>query len=117
MKYVKYFALNGVFAYAVYAGVLNGQEGWANIVKFLTIVMFVIGILAVIGKEQAAQELAKKKQKLRTIPVNIDIIYDFAITFVFAYVGWFGYAAMYLAQTLMIHAFADRVDEIITENA
>lgn len=112
-KVAKYVAFNGLFAYALYAGVVNGADGWANVVKFFTWLIFIVGMFAL--ADTAKEEFAKKPDP-RTVPNWFDYIVDIIIAGVFAFNGWFFYATIYLLGNLWLHGALDEAMKLRAEN-
>lgn len=97
IKYLRYLVLNSVFAYAIYAGVINNVSGWANIAKFMIIAMFIIGLM--IFFLQTNKDVLKsytENSHNRIIPKWVDRTFDGIVLGVLVYYGWIWYGAMFL---------------------
>lgn len=97
MKLLRYITLNTLFAVALYFGIVEGVVGAANIVKFFTVAMFIFGVLGLIVVSIVPN---LEPKNIRSVPVWVDLVYDFAVVGLFASFGWFGYATMYLISTV-----------------
>ena len=110
-RFLEYVILNGVMAYAVYAGVLNHSQGWENISKFMIIYMFIFGTAYLISQNsvEVYKEMMKRPQTI--VPDWFDKLYDAAILFCIVYSGWIGFGVMYLIGCTGIYTINKKADE------
>lgn len=106
-KLIKYVATNSVFAYALYAGVYGQSAGWGNIALFMTVFIFVVGILSC--TESAKKGLVEKEDFVRTVPASFDMFVTLAFTGVFVYAGWMWSGAMLLVGHMLLSSTINEV--------
>lgn len=113
----KYIAINILYAYSVYAGVVLGVEGWANVAKFMTIVTFVFSLLLFLTKDNAKvlESYLKSGDDRPPVPAWLDRTYDLAIVGVFVFYGWIGYATMSFLSLLFLITFKSAAKDHVYE--
>lgn len=99
-KIVRYIVMNGVLVASVYGGFYMGNEGLANIAKFLiwalfgiSLVIFVPGLIAKLAREDAPIQ--------RSVPKIVDIMFDVALTMVLVYHGDILYGTVYAIHSTL----------------
>lgn len=108
IKILRYCLINGLFAAAVYFGVIVGIEGVQNIVKFITWASFIMALL--IWAAVNADSVILTKMKGKSVPLWVDSTFDIGITLVLVYAGWIGYAVLYLIHSIIMHSIMHNVD-------
>lgn len=114
---IKYTAINSLYAYSVYAGVIQGVEGWANIAKFLTIVTFITGLMLFIAKNEAKvlESYLRSTEDRVKIPAFIDVTFDLAIVGVFLFNGWIVYGTLAFLTLIFLTVFKSNAREYVFE--
>ena len=95
-RIITWLIMNGGMGYALYL-TTQGNEVASNIVKFATIVGFVVSIIVLCGFKEARKSCQKQGPSM---PLPVNIIYDMVFACTLAGMGWFGYAGMSI-----FHAF------------
>lgn len=102
---MRYFAINGIFAYCVYAGFYLGMEGPQNIAKFMIWLMFLVSVL--MCAPQVIEIFVKAEKPLeRAMPKEIDWVFDALIVIALVYFGAFVYGSIYLLHTIVSNTMA-----------
>ena len=97
---IRYSIVNGIFAYCVYAGFYLGIEGPQNIAKFMIWLMFLVALMMCIP--QVVEIFVKSEKPIeRSMPKEIDWVYDAVVVIALIYVGSFFYGSIYLIHTIV----------------
>lgn len=78
---------NALLTYALYAGLINGSEGWGNIVVAYAVFVFITGMLLL--TETARKELVKDASVRMVMPMNVNVVLALLYTGVMVFHGWF----------------------------
>lgn len=106
---LKYIVYNTLFALSVYYGLYVGHAGALNIMKFMIWLSFIVAALVYFASLANEKVLAGVKKPV--IPPIVNQIYQIAITIALVYVGWFGYATLYVIHSLLIAALVTGSNE------
>lgn len=85
MKTLRYFLINGFFAYSIYAGLVLKQGGFLNIALFMGWFTSVSSF-ALLNKE--VKQKAKKDLLNQTVPTYFDVTFDLCVSASFVYFGY-----------------------------
>lgn len=102
---IRYSIVNGIFAYCVYAGFYLGIEGPQNIAKFMIWLMFLVALMMCIP--QVVEIFVKSEKPIeRSMPKEIDWVYDAVVVVALIYLGAFLYGSIYLIHTIIANTMA-----------
>ena len=102
---IRYSIVNGIFAYCVYAGFYLGIEGPQNIAKFMIWLMFLVALMMCIP--QVVEIFVKSEKPIeRSMPKEIDWVYDAVVVVALIYLGAFLYGSIYLIHTIIANTTA-----------
>ena len=102
---IRYSIINGIFAYCVYAGFYLGIEGPQNIAKFMIWLMFLVALMMCIP--QVVEIFVKSEKPIeRSMPKEIDWVYDAVVVVALIYLGAFLYGSIYLIHTIIANTMA-----------
>ena len=94
---------NGLFACVLWQALFMNSHGFQNLLKFLVWVMILI-MLPVMFAGSDNPHLIKLKKKLSERGALLrffSVAFDLAVTFIFAFYGWFFYAGIYFFHFLI----------------
>lgn len=105
MKYIRWFLINGIFAFFLIAGTFYAQEWAMNITTFfvvaltlLSIFLFFISFIGYVIEKTDGLLGAAKKQT----PVWLEVVYDIPYMAILAAFGEFWLAGLWFIQFLCV---------------
>lgn len=116
---VKSFAVfavfNGLFAYSVYAGAIQGVKGWGNIAIFITCIMFLVGLILFLSREdhKALREYVQTQSGKFEMPPLLDAVVDFTLVGVLLFHGWFVTATLLFFSWAFMASFKSAVKSYV----
>lgn len=111
MKLFSYVVSNAMFAAALVFGTVYNVEMAANVVKFLTCVMFFAAVVISFlpGKDLVACKVSPTVPDV--VPEWVDQIYDMAITVMMAAHGWFLFATLYFFHIIAFGSVRRKIED------
>jgi len=103
LKKLYYILMNGLFLLLIYAATVLEITGAINLLIFVCWLMLVLAILILIASANIEEYGDKLKKSGYTFNSRVDITFDFIITFILVWFGFFWSASAYLIGCLIIY--------------
>ena len=97
MRAIKWTLFNGAICACAWFGYVEGNEYCANVFSFVSVVMFVFGVLYILASEKTKD---KVRAKGRSVPAAISGLSDLFIVVICAAFGHWFYAAAWLVSMI-----------------
>lgn len=120
-RYLTYVFMNGILAYAIYAGYNLAGDNWHNVTLFMIWACLIFSFLAnAVAANPESDETTIKAGKTFTEEPKwfkgFDFVYDVGVTLTLAYFGAFVLAVVYILHIMFTQSFKKKCLEIYNDS-
>jgi hypothetical protein len=98
-RQMRWYLINGFFLFIMYQALVLEIAGWQNVLLFSTWLLF---LMTVAGGERM-EKLVRKTG--RSVPVQIESVYEIVVTLIFIFHGWWWTGIAYLIHACLLQAW------------
>lgn len=119
MKLLRYIIFNGIFAYSIYEGLYNGNNGFENVAVFMGWFLSITSFIIILFMQDPVLEKIERKNLIeisqRSVPEWVDVLFDLCITISFVYKEYIALPMFYIIHMLIISAYHSKLKEYLNK--